>query len=106
MSDEVVTRICFCPDRVEATEGKTFVYSTHYGGWYDREAPDRTMSDRVYEAVYFERKDEMHEHHAGEPYIHTECPWCGNTLPMVRFPKEGDDRLGPTGPQADGGGRL
>ena len=81
MAGELITHPCSCEKRREAMRLQDLVWSHHYQGWVFPNEPTRTMTNRTYEAVYFERKDERHLNHAGEPYVHTECVWCGGTLP-------------------------
>ena len=96
MADEQRTvRICFCPDRVMAMSAQTFRYSHQWGGWWMTDAPTRTMSSHARYYAFHERAEYRHEDHEGEPYIHRDCPWCGNSLPGTV--------LGPGAPQADGG---
>lgn len=78
---ERTTRICFCPQRLNAMGSNTFRFSHQWGGWYLTDAPTRSMSSRTRYMVYAERNDGAHEDHTGEPTVFQECPWCQHTLP-------------------------
>lgn len=98
---EVVTRLCFCAERLDAAAANIARFSPTFGGWVWRDVPTRSMSKVARYYAFIERGAEFpHEDHTGEPVVYHCCPHCGGLLPGVRF--AGDDA--PPFFQADGEG--
>jgi hypothetical protein len=67
-----------CPERLWAVVEGSFGPAKSLGGWVFREGPWRRLDDTAkWRAVYYGQDQ---PDHTGEPYVFTQCPWCGKDL--------------------------